>query len=714
MAEPTANDDGPAPGTLIDPSGHPALGTVVTFSGRLSRTRNIAALLGAERVLWLPVGVPLPDPVTERIDAVVGWGEKANTARARRFAARHQLPYWRIEDGFLRSVGLGVSGEPPLSIAADDLGIYYDARGPSRLETLLAAPEPGPDPLSDPALLARARSLIERIREARLSKYNDAPTEPPSLGPRDRPRVLVVDQTAGDLSITCGLASASSFTDMLEAARAEHPDAEIVIKTHPDVLAGKKRGYLGRVPGVRLLTAPIAPVDLFEQVDSLYTVSSQMGFEALTCGLPVTCFGAPFYAGWGLTDDRGPALVRRSRRRSVAEVFAAAYLLYCRYIDPETGEPGTAEDVVEHLALQRREFARTRGRLYCFGFRPWKRNYVRAFLRSPEAEVRFCRSAEEAERRGFDAGCAAISWGQRGADQARDLAERHGTASWRMEDGFLRSVGLGSDMTSPASLVLDRSGIYYDPRGPSDLERILEAGGFTEDELARAAELRRRMVSARVSKYNVGRDRRLEIDGERRVILVPGQVEDDASIQLGCLDVRTNAGLLEAVRAAAPGAFILFKPHPDVVSGNRRGAVPEAVARRLADRVEDDVSLAECLDVSDEVHTMTSLVGFEGLLRERKVVVYGLPFYAGWGLTEDRHEIERRSRRLTIDELVAGALIRYPRYLHPVTRRFSTPEATLDRLAAARQRGAGALEISWARRQARKLVHIARELVRAR
>lgn len=706
MAELLASDDDQPAGSLPIAAD---LGTVLTFSRKLSRTPNIAALLGADRVIWTPIAVPLPGAVADRIDAVVGWGEKPNTARARRFAARHGLPYLRIEDGFLRSVGLGVSGDPPLSIAVDDLGIYYDARSPSRLEAILA----GRDPI-DAALLARARALIAAIRAARLSKYNNAPAAPPSLGPRDKKRILVIDQTAGDLSISCGLADRSTFANMLASARAEHPGAEIIVKTHPDVVAGKKRGYLERPRGVRLLSEPIQPGDVFEQIDAVYTVSSQMGFDALLWGLPVTCFGVPFYGGWGLTDDRGPAVVRRARARSLDELAAAALLLYCRYVDPESGRPGTAEDVVEHLALQRREFARNGGKLFAFGFRPWKHNYVRAFLRAPGSEIIFCKNAAEAESRGFDSTGRVITWGQRGSAAAVDLARRHGVQRWRMEDGFLRSVGLGSDMTTPASLVVDRSGIYYDPRGPSDLETILETAEFTDAELRRAAAIRQRIVESKVSKYNVGEHRRLDLGaGERPVVLVPGQVEDDASIELGCRDIRTNAGLLAAAREAAPDAYILFKPHPDVVSGNRRGSVPDSVALRHADRVEADISLAECLAASDAVHTMTSLVGFEALLREMPVVVYGQPFYAGWGLTRDRHPVERRTRRLTIDQLVAGALFRYPRYLHPVTRRFSTPEATLDRLAAART-NARALKISWARRQARKLGHIAREMVRAR
>jgi capsular polysaccharide export protein len=83
----------------------------------------------------------------------------------------------------------------------------------------------------------------------------------------------------------------------------------------------------------------------------------------------------------------------------------------------------------------------------------------------------------------------------------------------------------------------------------------------------------------------------------------------------------------------------------------------------------------------DEVHTLTSLCGFEALLRGKRVVVYGQPFYAGWGLTIDLAPIARRQRHLSLDQLVAGALILYPRYLDPLTQRRCTPETAIDRLS---------------------------------
>jgi capsular polysaccharide export protein len=87
------------------------------------------------------------------------------------------------------------------------------------------------------------------------------------------------------------------------------------------------------------------------------------------------------------------------------------------------------------------------------------------------------------------------------------------------------------------------------------------------------------------------------------------------------------------------------------------------------------------IDVIDEVHTMTSLAGFEALLRNRQVVVWGRPFYAGWGLTQDLCSLDRRRRRLDLLELAAGVLILYPRYLDPVTEMPCPAEVVLDRMA---------------------------------
>jgi capsular polysaccharide export protein len=272
-----------------------------------------------------------------------------------------------------------------------------------------------------------------------------------------------------------------------------------------------------------------------------------------------------------------------------------------------------------------------------------------------------------------------------------------------MEDGFLRSVGLGSDLVRPLSLVVDKQGIYFDPTRPSDLETLLRETEFTDDLRRRGRELCRLIVQNRLSKYNVGKDEPLRLTTQpgQKTILVPGQVEDDASVCLGCVDIRTNLGLLAEVRRQNPDAFIIYKPHPDVLAGNRKGAVPPEEADRYGNLVATDRSMPTCLAAVAEVHTLTSLTGFEALMRKKKVTTYGLPFYAGWGLTQDRHVIHRRGRKLAIDELVAATLILYPRYIDWRRGYLVQAESILERLTSeriGRRRGSGMRDFRWSRK----------------
>jgi capsular polysaccharide export protein len=253
-----------------------------------------------------------------------------------------------------------------------------------------------------------------------------------------------------------------------------------------------------------------------------------------------------------------------------------------------------------------------------------------------------------------------------------------------MEDGFLRSVGLGSRLVLGCSYVMDSQRPPFDAHGPSDLENLLAAHPFPPEMRARARAFRERLLQARLTKYGVGRgggvDHRRVAAG-RPVVLVAGQVEDDASIRLGTVDVADNLTLLTRVRARHPAAFVVFKPHPDVERGLRRGHVPRAAALRFADLVLDaDVATADVLETVDRVEVMTSLLGFEALLRGLPVTCHGLPFYAGWGLTEDLVPCRRRGRRLDLDALVAGALLLYPHYVDPRSGRPCTPEWLLTHL----------------------------------
>lgn len=274
----------------------------------------------------------------------VGWGRKRSGRVAQSLARRLSCDYLLLEDGFIRSKGLGVDGERSFSIVEDDVGIYYDATQPSRLENLLnhfdfeAAPE----------LIERAKKSIKCIKDHHISKYNQAIMVEDDIFSSDVQRVLVVAQTAGDASLKYGMGEVFSTDSILQAARAENPEAEIYLKIHPDVLAGKKISdiQLKQLPSdIQVLHEDYNPISLLSHFDKVYTKTSQMGFEALMLGKKVVCFGVPFYSGWGLTDDRVHC-ERRTAIRSSEEVFAAAYILYSRYVDPVRCTPMSLEEVL--------------------------------------------------------------------------------------------------------------------------------------------------------------------------------------------------------------------------------------------------------------------------------------------------------------------------------------------------------------------------------
>jgi capsular polysaccharide export protein len=249
----------------------------------------------------------------------------------------------------------------------------------------------------------------------------------------------------------------------------------------------------------------------------------------------------------------------------------------------------------------------------------------------------------------------------------------------RIEDGFLRSHGLGLRLLPPLSMVIDDLGIHYDPSRESRLERLI-ATPLPQGGAERITALIAKIRAARLTKYNTGQAV-MSADLKRgHRILVAGQVEDDASVLHGAVgDIRTNLGLLKAAREANPKAVILWKPHPDVEAGFRKGRIASDLALKWADHMLTDSHASDAVEYADEVWTMTSLIGFEALLRGRPVTVAGMPFYAGWGLTTDLASAPaRRAARPDLSALAHAALISYPRYWHPLTAEPISPELAVD------------------------------------
>lgn len=624
---------------------------------------------GAQQIPTLPALLPeyqlLCGTVGDiaRAEDVLAWGRKPSALRAKEAADAAGLPLITVEDGFLRSVGLGAE-DPPLSLIVDPLGIYYDATAPSRLEQLIAQP-------LTLAQSDRARALQASWCEERVSKYNGARIETCEL---PQPCVLVADQTRGDASLQG--ASAADFEHMLEVALARHPQSTVVVKVHPDVVAGRKQGHfdlakLRKHPRIHLISKNVHPAELLSAVQAVYVMTSQLGFDALLWNVPVHTFGMPFYAGWGLTVDALPAPERR-QPVSLEQLLHAALVEYSRYVDPETSAPCQVETVLAWLGLQRRMRSRLPQSLHMVGFSKWKRPLVEEFFNG--SSTQFAPPSTDSKTR-----ADVVTWG---CQHDLALAQQNNTSHLgRVEDGFLRSVGLGAKKTRPLSWVFDDLGIYYDATRPSRLEHILQNEPCTPGLLQRAAALREAICAAGVTKYNLPGTPWKRPAGVERVILVPGQVESDASIRYGAHRIRRNLDLLKAVRERHPMAWLLYKPHPEVLAGTREAGVDEERTSDWCNQVVGDVPFHSLLSEVDEVHVLTSQSGFEALLRGVPVTTYGQPFYAGWGLTEDRDlspDVQaRRTRRLSLDELVAATLIRYPTYVSRITRKFTTPERTL-------------------------------------
>jgi len=322
----------------------------VAAPGVWRRRRRLAALLGGNvRLYWVGHGLGRVLPV----DATLGWGAKH---RERSERAAPGKPHVAVEDAFLSRTHEPESAVGLLSVAIDPVGIYYDASAPSFLEDLVAdcAGLPEVD-------LAPAVDLMARMRAGNLGKFNAAPdvAEDFPLG-RDRPLVIAVDQIAGDLSIAGGGATPETFERMVEAAVEENPDADVALRLHPYDGVDGRTGHLRPLAerfALPVIENDVAWMSLARRASRVYCVTSNAGLEALIAGAEVITFASAFYSHWGLADDRGPAISRRTARPSLPAFVEAAYRRYARYWIPATGAPGDACAFADVLAAARRRAA---------------------------------------------------------------------------------------------------------------------------------------------------------------------------------------------------------------------------------------------------------------------------------------------------------------------------------------------------------------------
>ncbi len=264
-----------------------------------------------------------------------------------------------IEDSFLRSINTFADKKASpryqkgISFTLDDLTCHFDSFTPSRVEKILN----NTNFIVTEEQRIRARRCIDKIIQSHLTKYNHQPIYEPQIGRKRAPKILVVDQSYGDRSITRSGASDETFKKMLNDAISENPDADIIVKTHPDTICGSGGYYTKIKPhgNVYTQTDAINPISLVKYCDKVYVCSTQLGFEALMCDKEVHVYGMPFYAGWGLTQDK-QRCPRRTNKRTLEELFYIFYIVYTHYVNPDANAVCEIEDAIEYLLKLRDEY----------------------------------------------------------------------------------------------------------------------------------------------------------------------------------------------------------------------------------------------------------------------------------------------------------------------------------------------------------------------
>jgi capsular polysaccharide export protein len=345
-------------------------------------------------------------------------------------------------------------------------------------------------------------------------------------------------------------------------------------------------------------------------------------------------------------------------------------------------------------AFARHASLRNEGAVVAFHMKAWKHSFLRAFF--PNKRIHFVdfQMNESAFRKKVlpilsdSSRPVVFVWGNNLPDYALQAIEAIGLQTLHIEDGFIRSLEGHAGYSVPFSLSLDAQRPYFDSRGPSDLEDVLLTYDFDRDAdlLDRATIGMATMLKQRLTKYNAPLSAKGEApentESTAHRILVIGQVEEDASIRFGCDRPFSNNDLVRLAATENPDAVISYKPHPDVMSGMRRQVSDPADVAHLCTILNGTVSLPDALDQSDHVYTITSLSGFEALMRGKKVTVVGAPFYAGWGLTNDLQPMPRRGRQLSLEKVFAAAYILYPSYFDPSNGKPVRFEETLQRVTS--------------------------------
>ena len=262
------------------------------------------------------------------------------------------------------------------------------------------------------------------------------------------------------------------------------------------------------------------------------------------------------------------------------------------------------------------------------------------------------------------------------------------------EDSYLRAASVFWDksldllLRSSVSLTCDCKGYYIDATRPSNLEDMVQTAEVPEKDIEAAKRLIGKITSLKLTKYN-NQPQTVKLPGApgREKVLVIDQDFGDMSLKLGLAPESLFPEMVAAAADENPGADVIVKTHPDaLVAGGRKGCLSDIVESDRIHKLCVPANPYSVLEQVSKVYVATSAFGFESLLAGKPVRIFGMPWYAGWGVTQDEQKNARRTRKRTVEELFSIFYCSYSRYANPMTRKPCNIEEAIDILTDLRNR----------------------------
>jgi len=256
------------------------------------------------------------------------------------------------------------------------------------------------------------------------------------------------------------------------------------------------------------------------------------------------------------------------------------------------------------------------------------------------------------------------------------------------EDGFLYSIepyngSCPVEFRKRYSIIMDTENYYINAHEPSTMERILNSNKeFSSDEITRAQNCIKLIIKEKISKYNHQPIIKLNVNENKTNILIVDQVHGDKSIKYGMANEDTFLKMFETALNEYPDSEIYIKSHPV----KNKGHFNNIENKNNIHFIDYDINPIALLEQMDVVYVCTSQLGFEALMCGKEVHVFGVPFYAGWGVTIDYQKCDRRNKKRSVEEIFYVAYIMLTTYVSYTNNNITDIETVINELVDLRKK----------------------------